>query len=93
MAEAQDVGATSTSALVVALANATSFTLAEAAGWQQGDIEKCLIQAQHRRRGFSNDEERVRLHSPRGWCGSVDQEDAHSPTVVEDDGDLSACTS
>ena len=67
---------------------------AMASGWQQQDIERCLIQARYKNRGFTNDEEISWLHIPQKWWDAVQMEEPHSPTeIIDIYNDRSACLS
>ena len=51
-----------------------------AAGWDQKDIDRCLVLAQYKGRGFTNDEELSWLHLPPEWYDTVEQSGAHTHT-------------
>ena len=54
-----------------------------AVGWQQVDMERCLVQACYRRRGVANYEEVTWLHLPQGWQVAAGRDEAHTRTEIE----------
>ena len=56
--------------------------VAMAFGWHQQGIERCLIQACYRIRGFSDDDEISWLHVPHDWRGGSQSANPHTPTEI-----------
>ena len=57
---------------------------AMAAGWQQQDVARCVIQARHRSLGLSDDEEIPWLFIPSEWRHqSTRPAEPHTPSEVE----------